>query len=71
MPQFLLFSATTPPWIKNLAREYLKPDWKTIDLAKDLKDKTQKNIEHISINCPYHNRMQTLADILLIYGGLG
>ena len=41
-----------------------------IDLAQDLKAKTQKNINHISINCPFHNRMQTLADIL-IYGGLG
>lgn len=42
-----------------------------IDLAKDLKGKTQSNINHISINCPFHNRMQTLADILIIYGGLG
>ena len=42
-----------------------------IDLAKDLTAKTQKNINHISINCPYHNRMQTLADVLVIYGGLG
>ena len=71
MPQFLLFSATVPRWIKDLASNYLKPNWHMIDLAKDLKDKTQKNINHISINCPFHNRMQTLADILLIYGGLG
>lgn len=71
MPQFLLFSATVPRWIKDLASNYLKKDWKMIDLAKDLKDRTQKNINHISINCPFHNRMQTLADILLIYGGLG
>jgi superfamily II DNA/RNA helicase len=42
-----------------------------IDLAKDLRAKTQKNINHISISCPYHNRMQTLADVLIIYGGLG
>lgn len=56
LPQFLLFSATTPPWIKGLANTYLRPNWKTIDLAKDLKDKTQKNINHLSINCPYHNR---------------
>ena len=42
-----------------------------MDLAKDLKGKTQKNITHIAINCPFHNRMQTLADILVIYGGLG
>ena len=71
MPQFLLFSATVPHWVRNLANTYLKSNWTTIDLAKNLKDKTQKNINHLSISCPYHNRMQTLADILLIYGGLG
>ena len=62
-PQFLLFSATVPGWVRDLARNYLRPDWKMLDLAKDLKDRTQKNINHISINCPFHNRMQTLADI--------
>lgn len=70
-PQFLLFSATVPSWIKDLAHNYLRPNWQMIDLAKNLKDKTQKNINHISISCPYHNRQQTLADLLIIYGGLG
>lgn len=70
-PEFLLFSATVPRWIKDMANDYLSKNWRMIDLAKDLKDKTQKNINHISINCPFHNRMQTLADILVIYGGLG
>ena len=70
-PQFMLFSATVPSWVKGLAQSYLKPSWKMIDLAKDLRAKTQKNINHISISCPYHNRMQTLADVLIIYGGLG
>jgi ATP-dependent RNA helicase DDX21 len=68
-PHFMLFSATVPSWIKGLAHTYLKPTWKMIDLAKDLAGKTQKNINHLSINCPFHNRMQTLADILVIYGG--
>ena len=40
MPQFLLFSATVPRWIKDLAHNYLNPKWQMIDLAKDLKDKT-------------------------------
>ena len=40
MPQFLLFSATVPRWIKDLASNYLKPNWHMIHLAKDLKDKT-------------------------------
>lgn len=39
-PSFSLFSATVPRWIKDLAHNYLKPNWKLIDLAKDLKDKT-------------------------------
>ena len=39
-PQFLLFSATIPRWIKDMAHVYLKPNWQLIDLAKDLKDKT-------------------------------
>jgi ATP-dependent RNA helicase DDX21 len=39
-PQFLLFSATVPGWINNLANNYLRPNWKMIDLAKNLKDKT-------------------------------
>jgi len=39
-PQFMLFSATVPGWIQNLANTYLRPGWKMIDLAKNLKDKT-------------------------------
>ena len=70
-PQFLLFSATVPDWIQDMASDYLKENWKMIDLAKDLKDKTQKNINHIAINCPYSIKMQTLSDILSIYGGSG
>lgn len=26
-PQFLLFSATVPSWIKDMANNYLKPNW--------------------------------------------
>ena len=54
-----------------MAKDYLKADYKMIDLAKNLKDKTQKKINHIAINCPYSIRMQTLSDILSIYGGSG
>lgn len=42
-----------------------------IDLAKDLKNKTASTVNHLAINCPYHNRMSALADVLVIYGGLG
>jgi hypothetical protein len=36
----MLFSATVPSWVTSLARNYLNPAWKIIDLAKDLKAKT-------------------------------
>lgn len=31
--QILLFSATIPSWVKQVAREYLSPNFETIDLA--------------------------------------
>jgi ATP-dependent RNA helicase DDX21 len=67
----VLFSATFPSWIKSVAREFLSPNYKTIDLAKDLKNKTSKTVNHLAINCPYHNRLSALADILVCYGGIG
>lgn len=42
-----------------------------IDLAQNLKNKTSKTVRHLSINCPYHNRISALADVLICYGGLG
>lgn len=68
--QFLLFSATVPPWVKDVAKKYLDSNYKFIDLVKDLKNKTSKTVQHLAINCPFFNRTSTLADILLCYGGL-
>lgn len=31
--QIVLFSATIPSWIKDIAREHMKPNFKMIDLA--------------------------------------
>lgn len=42
-----------------------------VDLAKDLKDKTQKNIEHLAITSPRSNQIQTLADLLLTQAQYG
>ena len=69
--QVLLFSATVPRWVKNVAENYLAPNFRMIDLAQNLKNKTASTVNHLAINCPYHNRMSALADVLIIYGGLG
>jgi superfamily II DNA/RNA helicase len=51
--QILLFSATVPKWVKTVADEFLTPNFKTIDLAQNLKNKTSKTVHHLAINCPY------------------
>ena len=67
--QILLFSATVPSWVKQVARDHLAPNFETIDLALNLKNKTSRTVKHLAISCPYYNRMSALADILIIYGG--
>ena len=69
-PQFLMFSATMPSWVKNVAKSYIKGSMKFYNLAKDLKNKTSQTVSHLAINCPYFNRTATLADLLLCHIGL-
>jgi ATP-dependent RNA helicase DDX21 len=66
--QCLMFSATVPRWVQNVATCFLKPGFNTIDLVGNLKNKTSKGVQHLIINCPYHNRITALADILICYG---
>ena len=40
--QLCLFSATIPGWVRSIARQYMKPGFKIIDLAQDLKNKTAR-----------------------------
>lgn len=40
--QTLLFSATVPNWVQQIARTFLKPQYGFVDLVKDLKKKTAK-----------------------------
>jgi len=67
--QLLLFSATIPSWVRNIARNYMKRGFKVVDLAQDLKNKTARQVNHLAIECPYHNRVAALADVLICYGG--
>jgi ATP-dependent RNA helicase DDX21 len=60
-----------PRWVKQIAENFLAGNFKTIDLAINLKNKTSKTVNHLAINCPYHNRISALADILVCYGGVG
>ena len=51
--QVCLFSATVPRWVQQVAREFMAPNCKMVDLAKDLKNKTASRVNHLAINCPF------------------
>ena len=40
--QTLLFSATVPSWVQQIARVFLRPSYTFMDLVKDLKKRTAK-----------------------------
>lgn len=48
-PQFVLFSATIPPWVREVAKKHLHEGYELIDLVKNLKNKTAKSVEHLAI----------------------
>ena len=61
--QISLFSATVPEWVRDIAREHMKPDFKVIDLAADLTKKTARNIRHIAIESHWRDRLDALAKV--------
>lgn len=46
----------------------MKQSVRIVDLAMELKNKTNRNVEHLAISCPFQNRLSALADVLTVYG---
>jgi superfamily II DNA/RNA helicase len=49
----------------------MKKSLKVVDLAQDLTNKSNRNIQHLAISCPFHDRLNALTDVLDFYGGKG
>ncbi|PIA49836.1 hypothetical protein AQUCO_01300524v1 [Aquilegia coerulea] len=69
--QTLLFSATLPSWVQNIARRFLKPDKKTADLVGNEKMKASANVRHIVLPCASNARSQLIPDIIRCYSSGG
>lgn len=69
--QICLFSATIPDWVRDIANQHMKADLVTVDLAQDLTNKSNRNINHLMITCAWHQRIKQLAEVLVVYGGQG
>mmetsp|Transcript_33417 Transcript_33417/g.32463 ORF Transcript_33417/g.32463 Transcript_33417/m.32463 type:complete len:80 (-) Transcript_33417:1452-1691(-) len=52
-----------------MAREFLRSNYRFVDLAENLKNKTAQKVNHLAINCSFTHRISTLADLLICYAG--
>jgi len=67
--QCLLFSATTPPWVKEIATQYQNEDVLMIDsTTKDAGARTAKTVRHVAIQVPPgpDSRKAILEDIIAV-----
>eukprot|EP00535_Pseudo-nitzschia_heimii_P006085 CAMPEP_0197183546 /NCGR_PEP_ID=MMETSP1423-20130617/7874_1 /TAXON_ID=476441 /ORGANISM="Pseudo-nitzschia heimii, Strain UNC1101" /LENGTH=846 /DNA_ID=CAMNT_0042634131 /DNA_START=270 /DNA_END=2811 /DNA_ORIENTATION=+ len=67
-PQCLLFSATTPPWVKQIGRQY-QTDVKTIDsTGDDGGSRVATTVRHTAVQCPWgvESKKAILEDIIAI-----
>lgn len=67
--QTVLFSATIPRWVHDIARKYLSESRLFVDMVKLNGCQTSETIQHLAINCPYHQRIQVIGDVVLLYSG--
>lgn len=65
--QTLLFSATLPDWVKDIAKRFLKPDKEIADLVGNTKMKASTSVRHIILPCTGSARSQLIPDIIRCY----
>ncbi|XP_068650332.1 DEAD-box ATP-dependent RNA helicase 7-like [Aristolochia californica] len=69
--QTLLFSATLPSWVKQIATRFLNSQKKTVDLVGNEKMKASTNVRHIALPCFCSARTQVIPDIIRCYSSGG
>ena len=65
-PQMLLFSATVPYWVREVADKYMSHDKVIVDLIGQQSLKTAVTVEHKAICCPNAERPSTIADVIQV-----
>lgn len=68
--QFMLFSATIPKWVDQIASRFMKRDLVFVDMIKNSETKTSKTVEHLSLFFPSKDhKIEATGDLVLVYGG--
>ncbi|KAM6943319.1 nucleolar RNA helicase 2 [Xenentodon cancila] len=68
-PQTLLFSATCPPWVYEVAKRYMRPDCKHVDLIGKKTQKAATTVDHLAIACHWTQRAAVIGDVIQVYSG--
>ncbi|XP_048194863.1 nucleolar RNA helicase 2 [Perognathus longimembris pacificus] len=68
-PQTLLFSATCPHWVFNVAKKYMKSTYEQVDLIGKKTQKTAVTVEHLAIKCHWTERAAVIGDVIRVYSG--
>lgn len=69
--QTLLFSATMPPWVREVTRQFLKPSKKMVDLVGDDKMKAATTVKHLLLPCHWQQAPSIVVDLVRSYGAQG
>nr|XP_014430159.1 nucleolar RNA helicase 2 [Pelodiscus sinensis] len=67
-PQTLLFSATCPHWVYDVAKKYMKSKYEQIDLIGKKTKKTAMTVE-VSSFCHWSQRAAVIGDVIQVYSG--
>lgn len=68
--QVVLFSATIPRWVEQVANKFMKPNPVFIDMIKNSETKTSKTVEHLSLCfATRDHKIEAIGDLVLVYGG--
>ncbi|KAJ0056146.1 hypothetical protein NL108_003430, partial [Boleophthalmus pectinirostris] len=68
-PQTLLFSATCPQWVYEVAKKYMRPNCKHVDLIGKKMQKAATTVEHLAIACHWSQRAAVIGDVIQVYSG--
>ena len=68
-PQTLLFSATCPQWVYDVARKYMKSKYEQVDLVGKWTQKAATTVEHLAIACHWSQRAAVIGDVIQVYSG--
>ncbi|NXQ82191.1 DDX21 helicase, partial [Nyctibius grandis] len=68
-PQTLLFSATCPNWVYDVAKKYMKSRYEQIDLIGKRTQKAATTVEHLAIECHWSQRAAVIGDVIQVYSG--